>query len=81
MWMSNLYIMINSKNSDHNSLRDLCAAITETGATVISVNESAHLIEAATPSEEVPTIAAMEGVSYVRSIFNYFVDGPRRQAA
>ena len=82
MWMSNLYIMVNSQNSDHNSLVDLCEAVREAGGTVVSVDEQSHLIEAATPAHEISTIAAMEGVSYVRSIFNYFVSStPRRQAA
>jgi hypothetical protein len=81
MWMSNLYIMVNSKNSDHNSLGDLCAAVAEAGATVIGVDEHSQLIEAAIPSQETSTIAAMEGVSYVRCVFNYFADGACRQAA
>ena len=78
--MSNIYIMINSQNSDRNSLNDLCHAVRESGATIVSVDEQAHLIEAATPAQEVSTIAAMEGVSYVRCIFSY-VSGTGRQAA
>ena len=81
MWMSNLYIMVNSKNSDRNSLHDLCEAVTHAGATVIHVDEHAHLIEAAIPSHETSTVAAMEGVSYVRSSFNYFAPAELLRAA
>ena len=81
MWMSNLYIMVNRDNADHNSLSDLSAAIRETGATLVSVDEQNHLIEAVCPAGEVSTISAMEGVSYVRSSFNYFVDDQPREAA
>ena len=81
MWMSNIYIMINSRNSDQNSLRDLCSAVSETGATVVSVDEHANLIEAAIASHDVPVIAAMEGVTYVRCIFSYHRNSPLAQAA
>jgi hypothetical protein len=81
MWMSNLIVVVDRRNADRNSLLELAAAVAEAGATVISVDEQSHTIEAATPSHEVPTIRAMEGVSYVRSVFNYFVSPAIRQAA
>ncbi|HEY3838615.1 MAG TPA: hypothetical protein VGL72_18680 [Bryobacteraceae bacterium] len=81
MWMSNIYIVINQKNSDKNTLFDLLAAVTETGATIVSVDEQNHLIEATTPAQEVSTIAAMEGVAYVRCLFNYIANQSPRQAA
>jgi hypothetical protein len=71
MWMSNIYIMINQHNFDRNDLGELCAAVMDTGATIVSVDEQSLLIEATTPSQIVPTIAAMEGVCYVRCIFSY----------
>ena len=74
MWMSNVYIVVNQNNSDRNSLCDLCDAVTHTGATVVAVDEHNHVIEAATPSQEVPIIAAMEGVSYVRCSFSYVIN-------
>ncbi|HZL34034.1 MAG TPA: hypothetical protein VFC78_01915 [Tepidisphaeraceae bacterium] len=79
--MSDLYIMVNRDNADRNSLADLCAAVTEAGGTILNVDEQNHMIEAAAPSSEISTIAAMEGVSYVRSIFNYLSDAPPRSAA
>ena len=81
MWMSNIYIMIDPRNSDCNTLRDLCAAVSEAGATVMNIDEQAQMIEAAFSTREVPTIAAMEGVAYVRSIFNYLVQEKPLQAA
>lgn len=72
MWMSNLYILVDRNNADQNTLQELSAAVTEAGGTVQSVDEENHLIEATVPSSEISTIAAMEGVSYVRSIFNYY---------
>ena len=81
MWMSNIYIMINSRNSDKNSLRDLCSAVSESGATVVSVDEQSNLIEAAIAAHDVPVISAMEGVTYVRCIFSYLSNSPLAQAA
>jgi hypothetical protein len=78
MWMSNIYIMVSQNNHDRNTLGELCTAVTETGATIIAIDEHNLMIEAATPAHEVPTIAAMEGVKYVRCIFTYVVD-PLRQ--
>jgi hypothetical protein len=72
MWMSNLLILVNRNNADRNSLIDLTSAVRETGATVLDVDESNHLIEAAAPLHAVATITAMEGVCYVRSVFNYY---------
>jgi ATP-dependent phosphoenolpyruvate carboxykinase len=79
MWMSNIYIMVNRHNYDKNDLGELCAAVTDTGATIVSVDEQSHLIEANTPIETVATIAAMEGVCYVRCIFSYLSDESSRQ--
>ncbi|HWE01144.1 MAG TPA: hypothetical protein VG326_01950 [Tepidisphaeraceae bacterium] len=81
MWMSNIYIMINSRNSDQNTLRDLCSAVSETGATVVAVDEQSNLIEAAIPSHDVPDISAMEGVSYVRCVFSYLSTAAFARAA
>jgi len=81
MWMSNIYIVINQNNSDRNNLCDLCDAVTEAGATVVAVDEQHHVIEATSPAHEVPTIAAMEGVSCVRSFFTYLKGTSPRQAA
>jgi hypothetical protein len=34
------------------------------------------VIEAAAPSAVIPTIQAMEGVTYVRCVFSYLIDEP-----
>lgn len=81
MWMSNIFIVVNAKNADRNTLHDLASAVLQTG-TVIGVDEQSHTIEANVPAHELPIIAAMEGVSYVRCVFNYFcsVNAPLQAA-
>ena len=53
----------------------------DTGANVIHVDEERFAIEAAVPSGAIATIAAMEGVSYVRCVFNYLCRPESLQAA
>jgi hypothetical protein len=74
MWMSNVLIVIDQNNADKNCVADLAAAVAETGATYINIDAACGIIEAAVPAHEVPTVAAMAGVSYVRSVFTYFCD-------
>jgi len=76
MWMSDIYVVVDRRNADRNSLEDIASAISSLGATVVSLDERCHVIEAAIPVDEIPTVRAMEGVSYVRSIFNYFAEQP-----
>lgn len=76
MWMSDVLILVNQQNVDRNSLRDIAAAVADTGANVVSVDEQAFTIEAAAPSSVLAVIAAMEGVTYVRCIFSYLCDEP-----
>ena len=73
MWMSNIYVVIDPRIVDANSLVELRSAICDLGATVVVVDAQRHVIEATLPASEVPTVAAMEGVSYVRNFFTYFV--------
>jgi type III secretory pathway component EscR len=81
MWMSNVIIVIDQNNADRNRIADLAAAIAETGAAYVNVDEACGMIEAAVPAQEVPTIAAMVGVSYVRSVFTYVCENSTEQAA
>ena len=80
--MSNCVIVINGHNADHNSVMDLVAAIGEIGAVAVTCDEQNYLIEATVPSHELPTLAAMDGISYVRTVFSYFCEGahPRKAA-
>ena len=71
MWMSNCLIVIDKNNVDANSLHDIAAAVREIGA-VVTLYEGEHVIEAALPAHEVPTLHHIPGVRYVRSVFNYF---------
>jgi hypothetical protein len=74
MWMSNILIMVDRDNADRNGLHDIAAAVVDTGAQVILVDEERFAIEAAAPAQMVPIINAMEGVSYVRCVFNYLCE-------
>ena len=76
MWMSDILILVNRKNADRNSLMDIAAAVADTGATVVNIDEELFTIEAAAPAAAVAVIHAMEGVTYVRCIFNYYCDEP-----
>jgi hypothetical protein len=81
MWMSNVLIVVDRNNPDHNSIADLASAVKETGADVIEVDEHNLVIEADMPTHEVVTVAAMDGVSYVRNVFSYFKDQTPQEAA
>lgn len=74
MWMSNVLIVVDQNNFDHNSLADLTAAVEEAGGKDVIIDDVNHVIEAVVESGEVSTIAAMDGVSYVRNVFTYFRD-------
>ncbi len=81
MWMSNILIVVDRNNPDHNSITDLAAAVKEAGANVINVDEENLVIEADMPTHEVVVAAAMDGVAYVRSVFSYFKDLSPQEAA
>ena len=80
MWMSNCLIVVNRHNDDANSVNDIAAAVAEMGA-VVAIDAREHVIEAAVPAHEVPTLHLIPGVTYVRCVFNYFCDGQPRKAA
>jgi hypothetical protein len=79
MWMSNCLIVINRNNDDANGLADIAAAVREMGA-VVTVDEQQHVIEAALPAHEVPTLQLIPGVSYVRCVFSYFCGNAHKAA-
>lgn len=81
MWMSNILILVDHKNADHNTLADLTAAVVDSGATIYNVDEHNLMIEAAIPAHQLPIVAAMEGVAYVRCLFNYMAGRPAPIAA
>lgn len=80
MWMSNILIIVDRNNADQNSLLDIAAAVTHIGS-VAALDEQSHWIEANVPSHDLPTVTAIDGVAYVRCVFNYFRGIPPLQAA
>ena len=81
MWMSNVLIVVDRNNPDHNSITDLAEAVKESGAQIMNVDEHNLVIEADMPTHEVVIVAAMDGVSYVRNVFSYFKDQSPQEAA
>jgi hypothetical protein len=79
--MSNLLIVVDRNNADRNCIADLAAAVLETGAHCVNVDEANGVIEAAVPAHEVPTVVAMDGVSYVRNVFIYLCSEVPNKAA
>lgn len=71
MWMSDVYILLDLGNADHNTMGDLVAAIGLAGAEVLELDQGKAVVECAVPTREIPTIRAMEGVTYVRTVFTY----------
>jgi hypothetical protein len=76
MWMSDVMIVVDPKNADRNGVSEIVEAVKNVGANVIGVNDTCSMIEATLPAHEVPIVAHMEGVSYVRSVFTYLVNPP-----
>jgi hypothetical protein len=80
MWISNVLIVVDRNNPDHNSIADLASAVKEAGANVIAIDDENHVIEADMPTHEVVTVAAMDGVAYVRNVLSYFRDDTQEAA-
>jgi hypothetical protein len=80
MWISNVLIVVDRNNPDHNSIADLAEAVKEAGANVIGIDDENHVIEADMPTHEVVTVAAMDGVCYVRNVLSYFKDDTQEAA-
>lgn len=79
--MSNVLIVVDRNNADRNGVADIASALAEAGAVVLGVDEHRWMIEATLPSHEIPTVSAMEGVCYVRSVFTYLSGGAYAEAA
>jgi hypothetical protein len=72
MMYSNILAVINPSNVDGNTIQELAEAVNCVGGTVVEIDHASNMIEAIIPSDEISTISAMEGVSYVRPVFSYF---------
>jgi hypothetical protein len=80
MWMSECIIVVDRNNVDSNGIADIASAVRELGA-VVQVDELRFVIEATVPAHEIPTVSAMTGVTYVRSVFSYFCGQPPLKTA
>lgn len=72
MWISEVLLCVNTKNVDGNSLSDLASAMADIGGKEIEVDSDQNTISGVLPSSSVPTVALMEGVTYVRPILTFF---------
>ncbi len=72
MWVCDVTIMMDPNNPDRNSMSDVVAGLHDLGAVVGVVDAGQNMIEAAVPSHLVHVVGAFEGVSYVRTVFQYF---------
>jgi len=72
MWMSEILVVVNSKNVDANGLHDIAGAIEYLGAHSVEIDESGATVTATVPSSRVPTIHLIEGVTYVRPTLTWY---------
>lgn len=80
MWMSEACVVINPKNADGNSLKDIINALEDIGAHVEHIDEERHVIEVLVPASEISTLHLIDGVSYVRAHCQYHVAAPASAA-
>lgn len=71
MLMSNALVVIDTKHPDKNTLREIVEAVKDAGGTVLEIEPDSHVIEVLIPTKEIPIVAAMGGVAYVRQVFTY----------
>jgi hypothetical protein len=83
MWFSSVIILVGKPSEDQNGLPDVLEGIRCTGAQISLVDEERSYIEATRSYIEatvltrvVPIISAMEGVAYVRQVFNFHCAEP-----
>lgn len=82
MWMCETCIVVDRRNADGNSLKDLVAALRDAGADIEQIDEERHVIYALIAASELATVRLMEGVAYVRVVHYYHADrriGPETQ--
>jgi hypothetical protein len=71
MQMCNALIVIDPHNPDQNTLREIVEAVKDAGGQVLEVEPDRQVIEVLIPTKELPIVAAMGGVSYVRPVLTY----------
>ena len=80
MWFSSVIILVGKPSEDQNGLPDVLEAIRCTGAQISLVDEERSYIEATVLTRVVPIITAMDGVAYVRQVFNFHCAEPEAPA-
>lgn len=71
MQMCNALVVIDPHHPDQNTLREIVAAVQDAGGKVLEIEPDRQVIEVLIPTKEIPIVAAMGGVSYVRPVLTY----------
>lgn len=71
MQMCNALVVVDPHHPDQNTLREIVEAVKDAGGQVLEVEPDRHVIEVLIPTKEIPIVAAMGGVSYVRPVLTY----------
>lgn len=71
MQMSNALVVIDPKHPDQNTLNEIVDAVQDAGGKVLEIEPDRLVIEVLIPTQEIPIVAAMGGVAYVRPVFTY----------
>ncbi len=72
MWMSDILIVVNSKNVDKNGLKEIAGAVGYLGASEVAVDEGSSTLTATIATSHVPTVKHIEGVTYIRPTLSWF---------
>lgn len=72
MWMSDILVVVNSKNVDLNGLQEIAGAVGYLGASEVAVDADSSTLTATIASNDVSTVHLIEGVTYVRPTMTWF---------
>ena len=72
MWMTEIQIVVDRDNVDHNGLRDIAAAVADAGAICVEIDDDHHVLTATMPASAVQFVHVREGVRYVRPVLTYY---------
>jgi hypothetical protein len=71
MQMCNALIVIDPHHPDRNTVREIADAVKDAGGEVLEIEPDRQVIEVLIPTKEIPIVAAMGGVSYIRPVLTY----------
>jgi hypothetical protein len=72
MWMSEILIVVNSKNADKNALHEIAGAVGYLGGSDVAIDDANTTLTATVPCSQVSTVHHIEGVTYIRPTMTWF---------